>query len=83
MRMKMLILLMTLIPTFVFANLGDTRAESDQRYGVEGIPWHIGKEDNGMIMYHPNRWAMLEWYNAQGIVRHNLLSQSSQHTNNF
>jgi hypothetical protein len=65
---NILILLMTLIPTLVFANLGDTRAESEQRYGVEGIPWHFGKEDNGQVMYHPNRWAMLEWYNAQGIV---------------
>jgi hypothetical protein len=65
--MRILILLMTLIPTLVFANLGDTRAESEKRYGVEGIPWHIGKKDNGMVMYHPNQWAMLEWYNAQGI----------------
>ena len=58
---------MTLIPTLAFANLGDTRAESEKRHGVEGIPWGLDKERESEVMYHPNQWAMLERFNAQGI----------------
>ena len=56
-------------PTLAFANVGDTRAESETRYGVKGIEWNLDKEDNGMVMYHPSQdWAIQEWYNAQGVV---------------
>ncbi len=62
-------LLMTLIPSLAFANLGDTQDESEGRYRVQGIPWNMDEKNKGMIMYHASQdWAMEEWYNAQGIV---------------
>jgi hypothetical protein len=59
---------MTLIPTLVFANLGDTRAESEQRYGKGFALDKLDKKLQGAVMYHPNQWAMQERYNAQGVV---------------
>jgi hypothetical protein len=62
----------TLIPTLAFANLGDTRAESEKRYGVGrdldkafrsyGLPGH-----EGIFGYNTQDYGIKEWFDAQGI----------------
>jgi hypothetical protein len=61
--MKKLMALIAFLPTLAFANLGDTREQSNSRYG-EPIPI----EHTSLVFYYTPDWLIMEWFNKKEIV---------------